>query len=63
MHREADKTREKREKLKRKLQEKEFEECTFRPNINRKSENPAIVNLNKFEARAPLYERANEILK
>lgn len=62
--READKKREKREKLKRYLQEKELEECTFRPNINRKTTHPTLVNLNKFDQdRVPLHERANEIVK
>jgi hypothetical protein len=45
---EAEKTREKREKLRRQLAEKELEECTFHPNINRKSKEPTLVNLNKL---------------
>jgi hypothetical protein len=47
--READKKRENREKLKRQLQDKELEECTFKPNINRKTSQPTLVNLNKFD--------------
>ena len=35
--RETENKREKREKLKRHLQDKELEECTFHPNINRKT--------------------------
>ena len=62
--READKKRENREKLKRQLQDKELEECTFKPNINRKTSQPTLVNLNKFDQdRVPLHERAHEILK
>ena len=41
-----------------------MQECTFKPNINRKTENPAIVNIKKFEEnRTPIHERTNEILK
>jgi hypothetical protein len=60
--READKTRENREKLKRQLQKKELEECTFKPNINRKTSNPSLCNVNKFD-QPPLYERAHDIVK
>jgi len=58
----ADKQREKRERLRRQQQEKELEECTFHPNINRKSDHPTLVNLNKLQ-QAPLHERAHSILK
>ncbi len=61
---EADKRREKREKLKREQQELELQDCTFQPNINRKTSNPTIVNLKKFdEGRTPLHERVQEIQK
>ena len=61
MH-EADARREKRERLKRELSEQEMQGCSFRPNINRKTTAPSIVNINKLEVvRVPLHERAWEI--
>ena len=39
-----------------------MQHCTFKPNINRKTTAPSIVNINKLEAeRVPLHERANDI--
>lgn len=63
--REAERIRERKEKLKRELEEKELEECSFHPNINRKTKNPTSVNVNKNESteRVPIHKRANEILK
>lgn len=60
MH-EADLRREKRERLRRRQIEQEMGDCTFKPNINRKSSAPSIVNINKLDDRVPLHERAQEI--
>lgn len=61
---ENERKKEKREKLKREQQDKEMSECTFHPNINRKTSHPTLVNPNKFDQdRVPLHERATEILK
>lgn len=58
MH-EADRRREKRERMKRQRIEQEMEDCTFRPNINRKTSAPSIVNVNKLDCdRVPLHDRA-----
>lgn len=58
MH-EADLKKEKREKLKRELEQEAMKDCSFRPKI----QSTATVNMDKLQERDPIHERVNELQK
>ena len=60
MH-EADKRKEKREKLKREMDLDVMKECSFKPTIIQSSHSG--VNVNKFNSQAPIHERMSELQK
>jgi len=68
---EADLKKEKREKLKRELEQEQMKDCSFRPKIlstntfdkSKSYSTLAVVNLDKFENREPIHERVSELQK
>ncbi|CAI2385956.1 unnamed protein product [Moneuplotes crassus] len=59
LHSEANRRQEKREKLKRKLEEERMRDCSFKPKI----ENPNRVGTCRSFSHRPIYERVDEIQK
>ena len=57
LHSEASKRQEKREKLKRKLEEERMKDCSFKPKI----ENPNRIGNPYSSCQKPIYERVDEI--
>ena len=60
MH-EADLRKEKREKLKREMDQQQMKECSFKPQLMTTSS--SVVNINKFNGMAPIHERVGVLQK
>ena len=58
MH-EADRRKEKREKLKREMDMEMMKNCSFKPKLMNNSN--STVNTNKFNSQAPIHERVGEL--
>lgn len=51
-----------RERTKRELEDVKMKECSFQPNIKRYA-SQAMINVEKFNQRAPMHERVGELMK
>ena len=60
MH-EADVRKERREKLKRELEQQQMKDCSFKPQLMTTSS--SVVNINKFSNVAPIHERVTSLQK
>ncbi len=61
MH-EADKRKERREKLKRDRENEQMKDCSFKPKLVSNS-SQATVNINKLTGQAPIHERVGNLQK
>jgi hypothetical protein len=53
---------EKKERLKRQVDEARMKECTFQPNLKRHS-SQQLINMNKYDSRKPIHNRVGQVLK